>query len=83
MQLNLQIPIKTETKGGYTAEILSVHTDSEDCVHGIIYFQNGNMDTGMWSLTGICRDSSQECNLDWRSPELNELLEFIQNGLTY
>ncbi len=83
MQLNIQTPIQTKTVGGYSAEIQSVHTDNVDCVHGIIHFPNGSTGTGMWSNSGICRDSSQECNLDWRSSELQKLLKFIQHGFTY
>lgn len=72
-------PVKTKTIAGYDVTIFEIDCDDTDLLNGRVITPGMGDFLRNWNNAGICRDASEECNLDPRAPEVANLLMRARN----
>jgi len=68
-------PVVTQTTGGYPAQVAGIDPTNHDCLVGTIDTHGMGRVDARWNDAGICRDKSESCNLDMRTPELADVVQ--------
>lgn len=70
-------PIPTTTRGGWPAEITAIDPNAHDTLIGTINTPGLGEIRGAWNGSGICRDATEDCNLDINLPEVKDALSTL------
>ena len=63
-------PIHTTTSAGWPAVIDGICPGSDDFLHGNITTPGAGTIDAIWDGSGICRDKTDQCNLNMRNQEV-------------
>jgi hypothetical protein len=70
-------PVEMKSLGGYDVKLTGITLGSFDAIRGTITTPSGERAVS-WDVNGICRDATEECNLNPRDAEFMEIVEDVK-----